>query len=169
MATRITKDLVPQLLQTIEDLTRQQVLVGIPGDTPARRPDGTHDPITNNVIGYLNEFGSPARNIPARPFLRPGVNAALPEIIERLRTGARLAVKFPLDPDAGTRALMAAGLIAQRSVRMTITNVIPPPLSARTLYARKHRKIAPRQGEVPLRDTSQLLNSITFVLRNKPP
>ena len=32
MSVRITKDQVPLLLQAIEGLTRQQVLVGIPGD-----------------------------------------------------------------------------------------------------------------------------------------
>lgn len=166
MATRITKDVVPQLLKAIEDLTRQQVLVGIPGDTPARTRVGVG--VSNVTIGYLNEFGSPAMHIPARPFLRPGVNAALPDIIERLRTGARAAVRIPFDQDAGTRALMSAGLIAQRSVRMTITNVIPPPLAAMTLRMRKTRRVAPRQGETPLLDTGQLRNAVTYVIRNKP-
>ena len=166
MGVRITKNLVPQLLKAIEDLTRKQVLVGIPGNTPDRTLVGVG--VSNATIGYINEFGSPAKNIPARPFLRPGVNAALPEIIERLKSGARLAVKFPIDPDAGMKALMTAGLVAQRSVRMVITNVIPPPLAAMTLRMRKTRKVAPRKGEVPLLDTGQLRNSITYVIRNKP-
>lgn len=167
MPVRITKNLVPQVLKAIEDLTRQQVLVGIPGDAAARTGRGAA--ITNAQIGYIQEFGSPAQNIPARPFLRPGVNDAMPDIIARLRNGAKLALKFPLDPDAGTKALMAAGLVAQRSVQMTITNVIPPPLSPVTIQRRRTRKVAPRIGTVPLIDTGALRRSITYTLRNKTP
>lgn len=165
MPVRITKNLVPQVLQAIEDLTRQQVLVGIPGDSPDRTRTGVG--ISNSSIGFINEFGSPAQNIPARPFLRPGVNAALPQIIARLRAGAKLAIKVPQDPDAGMNALMSAGLIAQRSVRMTITNVIPPPLAPRTIQGRRTRKIAPRTGTTPLLDTGQLRNAVTYVIRSK--
>jgi len=169
MATKITKDDVPLLLKAIENLTRLQVLVGIPGDTPPRRmPAGqTHPPITNATIGYINEFGSPAANIPARPFLLPGIAAAMPAIITRLRTGARKALSFPLDPQAGVAVLTGVGLIAQNSVRAVITAGIPPPLAASTLRARKTRKVAPRKGETPLLDTSQLRMAVTYVLMPK--
>ena len=167
MSVRITKDQVPLLLQAIEGLTRQEVLVGIPGDVPARTAVAGKPPITNPVIGYLNEFGSPAANIPARPFLQPGVNNAIPAIIARLRAGAIKALAFPVDPDVGTRTLMGVGLLVQNSVRAVITGVIPPPLAASTLRARRTRKVAPRTGTVPLVDTGSLRRSISFVIRPK--
>ena len=163
MATRITVDKVPLLLQVIENLTRQQVLVGIPGNTAARA--GTT--ISNPMIGYLMEYGSPAANIPARPFLQPGIQAAIPAIIARLRAGAVKALAFPPDPSVGTQTLMGVGLLAQNSVRAVITAGIPPPLAASTIRARRTRKVAPRTGTVPLLDTSQLIRSISFVLRPK--
>lgn len=163
MATRITKDLVPQLLKAIEDMTKQQVLVGIPGDTPARTL--TSLAMTNPQIGFIQEFGSPAANIPARPFLRPGVNAALPEIIERLKAGARKVVAIPFDPDAGTKALMTAGLVAQRSVRAYMNAGVPPPLAASTLRARRAKGYTTTKSLVV---TGQLRNAVTYVLRPKP-
>ena len=163
MSVRITKDQVPLLLQAIEGLTRQQVLVGIPGDTGAR----TGVPIGNVGIAYINEYGSPAANIPARPFLQPGINDAMPAIIARLRAGAVKALTFPPDPSVGTRTLMGVGLLAQNSVRAVITAVIPPPLAASTIRARRTRKVAPRTGTVPLLDSGALRRSVTFVLRPK--
>ena len=165
MATRITVDKVPLLLQVIENLTRQQVLVGIPGNAPARTRTGVG--LTNASIGYLMEYGSPAANIPARPFLQPGIQAAIPAIIARLRAGAVKALAFPPDPGVGTQTLMGVGLLAQNSVRAVITAGIPPPLAASTIRARRTRKVAPRTGTVPLLDTSQLIRSISFVLRPK--
>ena len=155
------------LLQAIEGLTRQQVLVGIPGDVPARTAVAGHAAITNPTIGYIMEYGSPAANIPARPFLQPGINDAMPAIIARLRAGAVKALTFPPDPSVGTRTLMGVGLLAQNSVRAVITAVIPPPLAASTIRARRTRKVAPRTGTVPLYDTGQLVRSIQFVIRPK--
>lgn len=165
MATTITKDMLPALLAAIEGLTRQQVLIGIPGDVPDRRPEpGQGAPLTNPTIGFIQEFGSPAANIPARPFLRPGVQQALPACIERLRAGAKRALTLPPNPDAGTNALIAAGLTAQNSVRAYINAGVSPGLAAATLRARRARG---RTGATPLIDTGQLRNSIQFVLRNK--
>jgi len=161
MTTRIVKDDVPLLLQAIEDLTRQQVLVGIPGDSEARKD--SKDP-SNALIGCWMEFGVPSANIPARPFLVPGVNEALPEIVKRLETGARKALTFPIDPNAGMVTLNEVGLIAQRTVRSYINQGVPPPLAASTLRA---RRAAGRTGTKPLISTGQLRNSVTYVIRNR--
>ena len=166
MATIITIDKVPALLAIVETLTRNHVLVGIPGDVPPRRPDGTkRTPLTNPTIGYIQEFGSPAANIPARPFLRPGVNSSLAQVESRMRTAARKALTLPADPDVAMVALHAVGLLVQNHVRRYINAGVPPPLAASTLYKRRTRKVAPRTGTKPLIDTGALRNSITYVIR----
>ena len=167
MTMRITVDKVPLLLQAIEQMTRQEVLVGIPGDTASRKTTGTRTPISNAAIGFINEYGSPALNIPARPFLQPGINNAMPAIIARLRAGAVKALSLLPDPELGTRTLMGAGLLAQNSVRAVITAVIPPPLAASTIRARRTRKVAPRTGTVPLLDTGALRQAVTYTIRKK--
>ena len=57
----------------------------------------------------------------------------------------------------------AAGLIAQNSVRRTLTTAAYRPLSERTLAERRARG---RTGTKPLIDTGQYRNSITYVVRD---
>lgn len=152
----ITKDNMAALQKSIRELTKREILVGIPSDETQRK-EGT---ITNAAIGYINEFGSPAKNIPARPFLIPGVQRAEGKIEKRLKK----SIEHVLD---GSKTGMitqmnAAGLEAQNSVRATINKGIMPELSESTLAARRRRG---RTGEKPLIDTGQLRNSITYILK----
>lgn len=158
MSLKITRDRVPDLLKAARALERRQVMVGVPSTT-AGREDG---PITNAVIGYIQEHGSPAQNIPARPFLVPGVEDGEPKFTPRLKAAAQAA----LDGDVRKveQRLHEAGLLAQNAVRAKMSEGIPPPLAPRTLAARRARG---RTGEVPLIDTGALHQSITYVLRSK--
>lgn len=158
MNVKVTKDRMPEVLQSIHKLVSQDVLIGIPDSDPGRRDE----PISNAQIGYIQETGSPTNNLPARPFLVPGVEAVQAKAIERLKKGATAA----LDGNAGSaeKALIAAGTMAQSSVRNTINAGIDPPLAPSTLAARRRRG---RTGTVPLIDTGQLRNAVTFVLRKK--
>lgn len=154
----ITKDHLEDVLKSINSLVKEQTLVGIPADHAARHEEG--EPINNAAIGYIEEFGSPANNIPARPSLIPGVEAAKPEIIKQLRKGVDGALEGRLD--AGEKALHRAGIVAVNSVRAKINEGIPPPLAPATIAARKRRG---RTGTKPLIDTGQFRNAITYVLR----
>lgn len=78
--------------------------------------------------------GSPARNSPARPFLVPGVKAAMPAIEARLREGAAAALAGNLG--AVDNALDSAGIEGVNSVRATIQAGIPPPIKPETLLNR---------------------------------
>jgi len=153
---RVTRDEVKNVITNIEAMTGKRVLIGIPGEN-AMRNDG---PITNAALGYIHENGSPARNIPARPFLIPGVQEVAPKAIETLK---KYAAKGLEDPFAVDKGLNAAGLMAQASVKNRIRNSVGfAPLAASTLAARK-RKGA--KGQKPLIRTGQLLNSITYVVK----
>lgn len=156
MTVTKTVDRLPDVLKSIQSLIKEQTLVGIPAKD-ATRTDG---PINNAVIGYIEEFGSPANNIPARPSLIPGVEAAQPEVIKRLRKGADGALDGKLD--AADKALHSAGIVAVNSVRTKIGEGIPPPLKAATIAARKRRG---RTGTIPLIDTGQFRNAMTYVVR----
>lgn len=147
-------DGLPDLLRRMAAVAQRDVLVGIPAGE--QRDDGP----TNAEIGYQNEFGSPANNIPARPHLIPGVAAVQDKAVARLTQAASAAATGRMS-DA-ERHLHAAGLIAQSSVRRTLTTAAYRPLSERTLAERRARG---RTGTKPLIDTGQYRNAITYVVR----
>ena len=148
-------DGLPDLLRRMAAVAQRDVLVGIPSGE--QRDDGP----TNAEIGYQNEFGSPANNIPARPHLIPGVAAVQDKAVARLTQAASAAATGRMS-DA-ERHLHAAGLLAQNSVRRTLTTAAYRPLSERTLAERRARG---RTGTKPLIDTGQYRNSITYVVRD---
>lgn len=159
-AVVVKKDRTSAILDAVRSLTKTNVMVGIP-ESAAARGDGA--PITNAVIGYLNEFGSPAQNIPPRPHLAPGVANATAKVVPQMRAAALSAVDG--DKQETEKRLNAVGLIAVSSVKATITAGLSPGLSTATLYRRQHRKVAPRMGTQPLVDTGDYLKHITYVLR----
>lgn len=155
------------IVRAIRGLAKKRVLVGIPADKDAR-PD---EPIGNAALGYIHEHGSPARNIPARPHLVPGVEAALPEITRRLEAAAKAAM-------AGEAAqveqyLGQAGQAAVNSVQRLIQAGIPPPLAQATVNRRRirtpgssYRRLATRpEDTTPLIDTATYIRSLTWVIR----
>lgn len=158
MSVKITKDRVAEVIQAISKLAKKDVLVGIPDSAPGRN-DG---PISNAAIGYIQETGSPANNIPARPFLIPGVKDAQKDIAARFGAGAKQALSG--NGTAAEASLHAAGLIGQNAARRKINNGPFEPLKESTLAARRRRG---RTGTRPLIDTGQLRNSLTYVIRDK--
>ncbi len=135
------------------------MLVGIPESAPER----DDEPISNAVIGYIQETGSPVNNIPPRPFLVPGVKDAQVPIAAQLGKGAQLALSG--QASAAETALHSAGLTAQNAVRAKLqAGEDFQPLAESTLAARRRRG---RSGTKPLIDTGQLRNSITYVVRDK--
>lgn len=190
---RKTRDDVAKVLSSIKQLSGLDVLVGVPS-TKADREDG--DPINNAQLAYIHTFGStiqvaareqtvgrkgnrfakaknatsqtthtvPAHEIviPPRPFLEPGVQNAQPKTTPRLKRAAELALTG--DFDAAEKELHKAGLIAQNEVRAVINAGVAPALADSTLRSRRSRG---RTGTVPLIDTGELRNSITYVVRKK--
>lgn len=154
----VTVDEAKKVIARIEAMTGKRVMVGIP-DANAGRNEG---PMTNAALGYIHEHGSPARNIPARPFLVPGVNASTPRVVKVLRKAAGRVLEGREEVSKG---LDAAGLIAQASVKNRIRNSIGfAPLSQRTLAK---RMASGKRGTKPLIRTGQLMNSITYVVVDK--
>jgi hypothetical protein len=156
------------IMRALGELAKKRLLVGIPAENNTR----PGEPIGNAVLGYVHNFGSPARNIPARPHLVPGVEAVMPAIQQHLAAAAGAALAG--DEAAVDRHLGAAGTVAVNSVQATIQAGIPPPLSPRTVARRRrrsrgsrYRRLATTPADVtPLIDTTSYLRSYTWVIRH---
>jgi hypothetical protein len=127
------------------------VLVGFLGPT-AERGDG---PLNNPTLAYIHEHGSPAANIPARPFLGPGVERAVPQLSSLLTAGARRALAG--DPGAANQALQRVGVVAVGEVQSYMSSGDFAPLQPETI----RRKGSSR----PLIDTGQLRQAVTYSVR----
>lgn len=152
----IILDKVGDVMKAMKTVADTQVLAGIPESENARQDD---EPIGNAEIGYLMENGMPEINLPARPFLIPGVNAAKRQITDRLRQVGEAALDGKIS--AVQRGFQAVGLIAQKAIRAKMQSGPFAPLSERTLASRRARG---RTGSRPLIDTGQLRNSVTYVV-----
>lgn len=156
-----TKSNTAQFRKALEFLLKREILVGIPAANAARDPEpGETTAATNALIGYVMEYGSPAKNIPARPFLHPGVANAREGIELHMKKAGQLALRGKQD-EIG-QELEKVGLIAATSVQRKITDGPFQPLKPTTLAARRRRG---RTGDRPLIDTGQLRRAITYIVR----
>jgi len=178
----VTIDKVGKFQDSIRDLASKRVMVGIPSDKADREPDPgeTSAPLNNAEIGYIMEHGAPEANIPARPFLLPGIQSAETTIVGRLKDAGKAA----LDGNASLadRNLNAAGLSGQSAVQAKIDDGLSPALSEATLRnrVRSGKAVKGAQAELdsraagnspgtefakPLLWTGQLRNAVTYVIR----
>ncbi|MBP30427.1 hypothetical protein [Methylobacterium sp.] len=157
-----TVDRTDQILAAANALTKLKAYVGIPAEASPRQPDGALEdqPPSNAVIGYLMENGAPERNLPARPHLLPGIEAAMPQITPQLEALGKAALLGDLS--AIQKGLTAVGIIGENAVKAQITDGTFAPLSERTLKARQARG---RTGTKPLIDTGQYRRAITHVVK----
>ena len=93
MPVIIRKDRTKDVYAAIRSLTSKEVLIGIPAAAGDHKtPEGGQTSISKAAIGYILETGSPARNLPARPFLAPGVASYQDRAAKRLKTIGRKAL-----------------------------------------------------------------------------
>ena len=149
-------DKLPEVIEGILSLVECEVLVGVP-ESKAPRKD---EPITNAALAYIHENGSPARNIPARPFLRPGIAMVKGEIVKLLQEVASKALDGK--KDMALSYLKRVGFAAVKGVQAKITDGPFAPLAQSTLASRRSRGF---KGTKPLIVTGQLRRSITYVIR----
>lgn len=167
----------------LEEMQRQQVLVGIPQAKSSRKDEGPN----NAELAYVHSNGSPLQNIPARPFLQPS-------ILENKDRIAAQQAKVIKDALAGNAALMTTdiqklGLLGQSVAKGWFTDPRNhwPPLSPYTVAARLEKQYKSKKKRAaameewfqsvqieggtstvkPLIDSGQLRNAITYVVREK--
>jgi hypothetical protein len=156
----VTKDNTAGLKRALRELERKEVLVGFP-DTGEQRDDPAQ---SNAYLAFIHDQGSPAQNIPPRPFMEPGVESAEAGIVHGFEDAAKAALDGNLA--AMDKGLHKAGLAAQAGVKHVIVQGVPPPLAACTLAKRRSRGIASTK---PLLASRQMFNAVTYVVVPKKP
>jgi hypothetical protein len=186
---RVETDRMVELQNAIEMLSGIEILIGIPSDsdqphfseggqrvqgggTEQRRDTGEGGIQSNATLGYIHEHGSPAANIPARPWLGPGVEESRAQWTNYMRQAGEEALSLTENSQGRMeRGLHAAGMTAVSAVKVRIVAGLKPDLSPRTIAARRARtpsRQAATQADVtPLVDTGQLLNSISYVIKRE--
>ena len=154
----VRSDSAKSILDALKTLANKDVLVGIP-ESKDERDDGD---IGNAAIGYINENGSPAQNIPPRPHLKPGVRSVEQDFMPHLKSAARKALEG--DAEGAVTSLDRAGTVAANGVKRYITITGFTPLADATIANRLRRG---RTGNKPLIDTGEYRRSITHVVRDK--
>lgn len=153
----ITYDGSEALLKAIKVLTDTVVMVGIP-DSSTRSEGGP----SNAELAYIHEFGSPIKNIPARPFLIPAINDFQAKAEALLTKSASLQMDGK--PAEAQEALQAMGQAGADAVRAKIVSGPFAPLQAATIAARQRRG---SRGTKPLIDTTQMLKAVTWAVRKR--
>jgi len=184
----VTKDTVSQVVASINDLVRKQVLIGIPDSTTSREQEVAGE-MTNATLGYIHEHGSPAANIPARPFLVPGVQKVEDKAVESLKKAAQATLRG--DTRKADQHLQTAGIIGMGGAKGEISWGDFEPLKPSTVRDRRksrgtqsmrdseriylsmiERGVSPEEAQSvagirPLINTGQLRNALTYVVRKK--
>lgn len=126
----------------------------------AKYADGT--PVA--LVAAVQENGSTKRNIPPRPFMRRTQAEKRAEWKDDARRLAAAVAAGQLPPDA-----LMAGLTmkAEGAIRQTISKVSTPPLSERTIAARRRRNASGEASNKPLVDTAIMLNTLTSQVTKK--
>lgn len=160
---RVVLDKSKEFNAAMRLLRDEAVYIGIAESQNSRKDGG---PIGNATIGYINENGSAAAHIPARPHLAKGVKDVQAKLAEELGAGAKALLNGR--PDAVRTSYNRAGLLAQQSVQRVITTQEGfAPLAESTIEARKNRKKAPRTGTKALIDKGEYRQGIKYHIRKR--
>lgn len=166
-----------KIRKAIDTLAARETLAGIPAEKTDRPAAGG---MTNAALGYIHDNGAPEANIPARPWTEPGVKAVQGQINEILEKTGEAA--FDGRQGDVERGMEAVGLLVSSSMRNVIDAGIAPALAESTLRKRAARGRKGAQQELanraagqapsvdlakPLLDTTQMRNSISYVVRKK--
>lgn len=154
----IKKDITPDLIKALKRISQEEVLVGIPEDKSKRK----QGEVGNATLGAVHDKGSPANNIPPRPFMDPGIQSVKKEIDNQYKNAA---LRIMSSGSVNIKSyLIAIGLIAQKGIRNFITAGEFTPLKPETIKRREQKGI---KSTKPLTVTGQLRNAINFVLRRR--
>jgi hypothetical protein len=155
------EDFTKDFMNGVKSLKQYQTLVGIPEDENKRGPDSNGEQgIGNAALLFINNFGSPANNIPARPVMQIGIKNAQDLITEEMKNAAKKGLSkgvSSIEP-----YYERVGIIASNSIKRAIDDQIDiEPPSEATLKAREAKGF---KGTKALIVTGQMRNSITYVV-----
>ena len=141
-------EIIAGKLQEMTKGFRQKELLRVGFLSGAKYPDGT----SVALVAAFNEYGSPSRGQPPRPFFRNAIarhESEWPELITGL---------LKKNHYNGELALAEAGAVIAGQIRQSIIDLISPPLAESTVRAK---------GGVdkPLIDTGTMLGSVDFEVK----
>ena len=158
MSLIIKKDDSRAIISAIESMGKKRVLVGIPSEK-GKRKKGQE---TNAEIGYIQENGSVRLGIPPRPFMKKGISNAIGDVAKILKNSAKSVLTSRETIEKG---LNKSGIKTVSSIKNVIrTSDGVEALKASTIEARKRKGFL---GERPLIRTAQLINSITYIIKDR--
>lgn len=140
-----------QLMKKLPGIGKVRVKVGIVGSN-ADKEHGESG-LTVADIWIIHELGAPNANIPARAPLRTTFEQKLDELKGMQLKLAKALLNDKMDVQ---RAFNILGAWGASAIKATIKAGLPPPLAAST--------IARKGSSVPLIDTGQLINSVTWAV-----
>ncbi len=164
----VTSDFTKQFNDIVKKFRHDEVLVGIPEDTDARKEDVDTDvEIGNAALLAIINFGSPLNNIPPWPVMAIGIRNAQDRIADEFAKAAKATLTAALRGGSALEILnryyQRAGIIASTSVKVAINaQEDAPAIAEATLLARKSRGFKGTSRGIV---TGQMRNAITYVLR----
>jgi hypothetical protein len=144
-------DAILEYLNRVErELANKQLKVGfIDGAT---YPDGT--PVSQ--VAFNNEYGVPEKRQPPRPFFRNAIDENQDSWKDAIGRGIRAGLPVG-------QVLEQIGALAASDVYTSITLLMDPPISARTIRERQERG---NMSTKPLIDTKVLINSVSYEVKD---
>lgn len=157
----VTSDFTDNFNDIVKRFKKDAVLVGIPAQDSERETQADAVAgISNAALLAINNFGSPANNIPARPVLEIGIRNAQDDIANEFKKAAINALRDGISA-VGTY-YERAGIIASNAVKKTINLQEGFPGPAESTIASRKSKGFP--GTKSLVVTGQMRNAITYVV-----
>lgn len=145
------------LINRVAGMHGKQIVVGVPeGKTHTVSENGKTYTMSMSLLANIHEFGSPSRNIPARPFLIKTLKDNQEKYVDLIKSNTWKMITRKLDPDV---FLARLGMLAVRDVQAYMVNGQFKPLAEIT--------IARKGSSKPLIDTGQLRQSITYQIERK--
>jgi hypothetical protein len=179
-----------QLRQGLENLAERgsYVKAGLTGPK-AEKKEHKGDALSNLTLGLIHEFGAPAANIPARPFILPAFRKNREEYLKLLRRFLPLAYEGKIEWQR-VLGLIGAKMAADMKDYVTGGPQIPPPNQGypdhgywmeklergqgwqdKRRASRKSKGLEVQEGPLPpprtLVDTGRMIGSITWAVVKK--
>jgi hypothetical protein len=141
----------------IKALEAVEIYVGIPEQNNSR--DG--ESVTNAELAFIHEHGSPLKNIPARPFIRPAIS--LPRNQKMIRAQLAVAARAVLagDESAANRELNKTGLLAANAVKRFLAD-----FPANQLAPNAPSTIRRKGSSTPLIDSGELRRAVSYIVKS---
>lgn len=139
-----------EMKKKIELYNKKDVMIGVTGTTNGDRG--------NAFLMAVHEYGTQDGRIPERRPIRLTMENNQEKYGRRLQQGIDKVLRDEMDV---MTALNSIGEEVAGDVKITISNGLTPPLADSTVRARKDN------SDTPLYDTGELVNSITYEVRDK--